>query len=169
MLEAAEELRAHGQPEAAASILDRAIEWYQRLPSEEAGTPNSRFEQARALYLAGRLDAAEALFRQLVIDDPFNLPEYDGSLGAIAARRGDRATAEAIASRLEQQRLAADPPPKYPLFAQARIAAQLGDAERAVRLLRQALGGQGLDLHMVPDFEPLATDPGFREFIRPKG
>jgi tetratricopeptide (TPR) repeat protein len=169
MRQAAEELRAHGHPQAAAAVLDRIIVWYDGLPREDAGKVNNRFEVARALYLVGRLDAAESLFEQLAIDDPDSLAEYDGALGVIAARRGDRATAERFLAALERQRLAIDPPPRYAMYAQARIVALLGDPDRAVRMLREALGGQGRDLHMDADFEPLARDPGFKGFIRPKG
>ena len=169
MRETAEEVRAHSNIEAAAPILDRTITWYYALPPEEAAKVAHRFEAARALYLRGRLDDAERLFQKLATDNPGLLPEYEGSLGVIAARRGDRAAAEAILRRLERQRLAMDPPPKYSLFAQARIVASMDDPKRAVWLLQEALGGQGLDLHMDADFEALARDPGFRAFIRPKG
>ena len=38
-----------------------------------------------------------------------------------------------------------------------------------MRLLREALGGQGRDLHMDSDFEMLVSHPGFKELIRAKG
>lgn len=164
-----EELHAHGNRETARLVLDRTIAWFKGLPPEEMNSVANRFEVARALYLRDRLDESEAIFRQLAIDNPLELPEYEGALGVIAARRGDRVGAEAYLAQLEAHRVAADPPAKYPLFAQARIVAWLGDPERAVRLLREALGGQGLDLHMDMDFEPLATDSAFKAFIRPKG
>lgn len=166
---AAEELRAHGHTQTARGVLDASIDWYDGLPPEEAARPEHRLEVARALYLRGDLARAERLFRELAIDDPTQLPEYTGSLGVIAARRGDRAAAEAFLSELERERVGTVPPPRYSLFAQARIVARLGDARRAVRLLREALGGQGLDLHMDADFDVLAKDPGFQAFIRPKG
>jgi tetratricopeptide (TPR) repeat protein len=169
LLHAAEELRAHGHLDPAAAILARSIDWYQGLPADEARRLNNRFELARALYLAGRLDEAESAFRQLAVDDPVYLTEYQGSIGAIAARRGDRETAESFVSMLERQRLAFDQPPKYAIFAQARIVALLGDSKRAVRMLREALGGQGRDLHMDADFEMLISDLDFKAFIRPKG
>ena len=169
MRETAEEVRAHGDAETAATILDRTIGWYYGLPPEEAARVNNRFDVARALHLRGRLDDAEQFFQELAADNPNELPEYEGALGMIAARRGDRAAAQALVSKLEQQRLAMDPLPKYSLFAQARIVAQLDDPERAVRLLREAVGRQGMDLHMDADFGPLANDSGFVAFIRPKG
>jgi tetratricopeptide (TPR) repeat protein len=169
MRQTAEELRAHGHAEAASKALDRTIAWHLGRPPEEAEKVNHRFELARALYLAGRLEEAESLFRLLAAQDPNNLPEYEGSLGVIAARRNDRVMAETFLSALERQRLSSTPPPKYAMYAQARIVALLGDPARAVRLLREALGGQGLDLHMDADFAPLANDPEFRAFIRPKG
>ena len=88
-----------------------------------------------------------------------------------AVRIDDQAVAgaEQLLSTLERNRLSIDPPPKYAIFAQARIVALLGDPECAVRSLREALGGQGRDLHMDADFQGLLSDPGFREFLRPKG
>ncbi len=59
----------------------------------------------------------------------------------------------------------------------ARIAAQLGELDESVALLRAALAeglrlltnSPHLGIHMERDFEPLHDHPGFRELIRPKG
>jgi hypothetical protein len=54
-------------------------------------------------------------------------------------------------------------------YAEAVVKAALGDADGAVRSLRDWVGGQGFDLHAEVEFELIRNDPRFREFIRPKG
>jgi hypothetical protein len=51
-------------------------------------------------------------------------------------------------------------------------AAQMGDKDRAIHLLQQAITAGYCDymgIHVNPDFEPLRDDPEFQEIIRPKG
>ena len=58
------------------------------------------------------------------------------------------------------------------LYLQATIAAQLGDLDRAMVLLREAHArGRpfGVLLHCDMDLEPLRDYPPFQEFSRPKG
>jgi len=169
MGQVAEELRAHGDSAAASAVFVRAIDWYRAVPLEQAARIEQRAELGRILYLASQFDEADAIFRRLVAESEGYAPEFEGTLGVIAARRGDRDYAEHILASLERHRLALNPPPRYALFAQARIVAALGDANRAVRMLREAIGGQGRDLHSDTDFEPLVGNPGYRDFIRPKG
>ena len=55
---------------------------------------------------------------------------------------------------------------------QASIAAQLGDHDRAIRLIQQGIAaGYGYNdwIHANPAFEPLREYPEFREIVRPKG
>ena len=109
--------------------------------------------------------------------------DYQGYLGALAARRSERAEALRISAWLEQL---AQP---Y-LFGintlwQARIRALLGEPERATVLLRTAIG-QGAALygtsqsiwisrtdlawlHRDVDFESLRDLPLFQDILRPKG
>jgi hypothetical protein len=92
-----------------------------------------------------------------------------GYLGALAARRGDRAAALAADSVLASLRRA------YLVgrhtYWRARIAALLGDRERAVTLLRDALreGRTYPMLHGEADLAPLHGMPAFEDLIRPKG
>jgi hypothetical protein len=54
----------------------------------------------------------------------------------------------------------------------ARVAALLGEADRAVRLLVRAFAeghSHGVELHADPDLEPLREDEAFRRLLRPKG
>ena len=126
---------------------------------------------ADALYLAAELDEAGALYEQLLEKDPSWRVAYYGSLGAVAARKGDRATAEAYITALAGVDIPEEAEPYDVALARARIAALLGDAGRALAYLRAGYnGGQGVDLHADVDFEDvLAHNRAFQEFVRPKG
>ena len=96
--------------------------------------------------------------------------EVHGQLGTLAARQGNWAEAERISAMLEALQ-------RPYLFGEhtywrARIAALLGEPDRAVALLRAAYA-QGfkwwLSLHSEPDLESLRDYPPFRELLRPKG
>jgi predicted Zn-dependent protease len=112
---------------------------------------------------------ARALFEELASEQPENV-ELLGHLGTIAARRGDRAEAERIATALASS---AQPYLRGGnTLWRARIAAQLGEHEQALHLLREAFSqGQryGLWLHTDPDLGPLRNLSSFRELVRPKG
>ena len=168
-LRAATELRAHGEREAAQEAANRAIAWYTAQPAKQQETEAQRYGLAQALYQAGRWSEAGALFQVLAADKPDNV-DYKGHLGVLAARTGDRAAAmrisEALGS-LERPYLSGQH-----LYWQARIAAVLGERERAVTLLRNAYAeGRRHDasVHAEMDFESLRDYPPFRELLRPKG
>jgi predicted Zn-dependent protease len=124
---------------------------------------------ARALALAGRGEEARAVVERLAGEKPDD-PNYLGHLGVLAAGRGDRAGAQRVSAQLDaltQPYLRG----RHTLW-RARIAAALGERERAVALLRDALQqGQGYNalFHTVVDFEPLRDYAPFRELLRPKG
>jgi len=169
MLAASLELRAHGNMEEAKELADQAVMWYRSLGSEEDATEDQRYNLATALYYAGDLDEALRLFNRLSTENPDNL-EYIGILGAIAARRGDRKEALRISDELKNR------DPLY-LFGthtywRACIASLLGEAENAVRLLREAFS-QGEwysdDLYTNIAFEPLRNYKPFQDLIKPKG
>jgi hypothetical protein len=75
-----------------------------------------------------------------------------------------------------ERRLAQDQVPyardRPPPLGRARIAAALGDRERAVAVLRTSLARghwyTWLDLHAVPEFEQLRGYAPFDELVRPK-
>ena len=166
---AVSELIVHGHPEEAQNILQRAYEWHERQPPEDAQSPSGRFDFAQTLYLDGRLDEAERLFADLAAESPVNV-DYKGYLGAIAARRGERDAAELFAQELqvfEQPYMNGG----HTLW-RARIASLLGEKDAAVSLLREALS-QGREygplLHADPDFAPLWDYPPYQELMRPKG
>jgi len=178
MLCAAEELRAHGHREDSEKMADRAVDWYRGRVGEEARQEDIRSGLGDAFYQAERWEEAKAVFAALAAEHPDN-NFYKGRLGALAARLGDRAKALRIADELrrdERPYLFGDH-----TFRSARIMALLGDKERAVALLREAIA-QGLDIgdtldtygyaficgHSM-DLESLRGYPPFEELIKPKG
>ena len=169
MLQTAEELRAHGHAAASAQVLARAVGWFRDMPAAEATLLATRMQFAKALYDAGRWVEADSLFRILAMEDRDGIAYHEGMLGAIAAHRGDASRANRYIAILEQRRSSVNRPREDAIFGQARIMAVLGNAPASVRLLREALGGQGQDLHTDADFATLASDPAFRLFVKPKG
>jgi tetratricopeptide (TPR) repeat protein len=168
--EAALELQAHGHPEAARTAADRAVSWYRAQPSEQRSQPEYRYTLALSLELLGQYGEADSLMQGLVAEDPGNV-DYQGMLGVLAARRGDRAQAQRI-----DQALAGLSQPYltgFPTYYRAEIAAVLGDRERAVELLRDAIAHGAVDawehLHAEPAFAGLHGYPPFDELLRPKG
>jgi DNA-binding SARP family transcriptional activator len=139
----AEEYRAHGFADKAAELLDRASN---RLRSSEADdqvlaardTARMRAIVRRllgvALYDAGQYEESSNVFA--LLDSAF--PEESRTYrGLIAARRGDRETAEAFVASLDS--LAGDPFARA--FDQGRILCVLGDAGGAMRKLAFAMTG----------------------------
>ncbi len=94
--------------------------------------------------------------------------EVRGRLGTLAARRGDTAAAR----RAESWLASLEGPYLFgaPEVWRARIAAVLGEHDRAVALLEAGLeeANFGRWVHNDPDFLPLHDHPGFRELIRPQ-
>jgi serine/threonine protein kinase/TolB-like protein len=178
MLSAAEELRAHGHREASLKMASRAVDWYRSRVGEEAKQEDTRSGLGDALYQAERWEEAKALLATLAAEHPDNI-FYKGRLGTIAARLGDRAKARRIAEELRRL----DRPYLYGnhTFRSARIIALLGDKERAVALLREAVAqgsggseepdeyGYGFIYRHSMDLEPLRGYPPFEELIKPKG
>jgi tetratricopeptide (TPR) repeat protein len=169
MANLAAELRAHGHRQAASRTAERAVSWLRSRPEDESRTWAHRHDLALAYYHGERWEEARTAFTELALERPDHFGVH-GYLGALAARRNDRAEALAISEGLSgmvaPRAFGAD------VYCQARIASLLGDQERAVALLREAWG-RGLPysvhLHRDIDLEPLRGYPPFEEFMRPKG
>ncbi|MFC1500728.1 protein kinase [Candidatus Zixiibacteriota bacterium] len=166
MCSAARALVVHGHNyEAARELLARAIQWcINHQQGEENPYPQSL---ARALYASEQWEAARAIFEALAMDDPGNAT-YQGYLGTLAARRGDQQGARRISDWLEEDSTSSTRAARTSW--RARIAAQLGNKEEAVELLREAFSwGLGyLSIHGDMDFEPLLDYPPYQDLIRPK-
>jgi DNA-binding SARP family transcriptional activator/TolB-like protein len=167
MLAAARELRAHGRPDAARGMLERSLEWY-RAQEPGGAMEDPRPSIATVLYELGRWDDAGEVFAALAAESPDNVA-FQGHLGVIAARRGDRAEADRIAlwlRDLERPYLHG----RHALW-RARIAAVLGQHDQAVDLLRDAFA-QGVPHHVAhhtdSELQPLHDFPPFRELMRPR-
>jgi tetratricopeptide (TPR) repeat protein len=169
ILGAAQELRAHGNHAESLALSNRAVDWCRGRMTREASTDPLRPFLARSLYQAERWAESRELFRRLAAEDPGNL-DYQGYLGALAARLEDESEALAISNAL--QALDRPGPRDRLTFWRARIAALLGDREGAMTLLREAYAqGAKFDarLHLDLDLEPLWDHPPFQELLRPKG
>jgi zinc-ribbon domain len=96
--------------------------------------------------------------------------DYQGCLGALAARRGDRDEALRISGELaaiDRRFLFGSH-----TFWRSRITALLGEKEQAVALLKEAFSqglSYGVFLHRDINLEPLWDYPPFKELLRPKG
>ena len=169
MIAAARELRAHGHEDVAMEALARALAWYRAQPVDSALSEARQFEIGQALYLAREWVAAEEIFRALAVADRANFI-YEGFLGTIAARRGDHVTARRIIARFDTLRSTLPRPHAEAGYWQGKIAALLGEEQRAMEMLRDALGAQGRGgPHEDFDFERMWPTKAFREFVRPKG
>ena len=115
------------------------------------------------------MDEARILADSLLAADPDDYTAQ-GWDGALAASRGDRDRALQTESWLAAYE---DPyNVRYAILWRARIHAQLGDTEYAVRLLREAYTAGATfngSFHADPFLEPLQGNSDFEEFMRPKG
>lgn len=166
MVDAAYELRAHGHREKSLAAGERAVSCLRSRSPEELRSRRS--ELATALYVTEHWKESREIFKELAAEDPQNI-DFQGSLGALAARLGEHAEAERITEALRKLEARY----RYGLhtYCRARIASLLGEKEKAVALLREAFA-QGyyfsISIHRDPDFEPLRNYPPYKELIKPK-
>jgi tetratricopeptide (TPR) repeat protein len=170
---ASAELRAHGYPDAARDAVTRAVTWYERRRAEIGRESDGGLGLALAYFEAGRLVDARRLLESLV-GAPHPTGAMGrfavlGTLGAIAAREGNRVEALRFDGLLKAS------PERYMLggntYQRARIHALLGDRETAVDLLQTAIL-QGIDfpyLHVDLAFASLQSYGPFQELLKPKG
>jgi len=161
-----EELRFHGYPEAADTLVNRAVDWFKAQPPAIAADPDFQIARATTLQMAGRPREALALLDSLA--SAHTGADVLGFQGVLAATAGDEERARRIASEL-----AARHPPRptgMESLQRARIAALLGDEDAAVALLRQAYQ-EGYRPLRHPDISlfSLRDNPAFVELQRPRG
>ena len=169
MITAAMELRAHGHREASLRMANHAVEWRRGLPPAETRTVSAREALFNALYWAERWSQAQDIAAELAKERPGDVDDL-GTLATLAVRL--RRPAEA--RRIEAELAAVNRPYLHGdhTYWRARIAAQLGEKERAVALLREAFSqgyGFPISIHRDMDLEPLWDYPPFQELLKPKG
>ncbi|MEE4271151.1 MAG: protein kinase, partial [Thermoanaerobaculales bacterium] len=182
-LSAAHELRAHGYHEASRTMAERALsgfltEWLD--PSNSAYVQVMKW-RLEALLIAGHDREAAELASGL----DFETAGWRAALlyaGVASARVGDATTARQKSDRIDQ--LTDDDlagvglAPGDLVVARAMIAAQMGEVDESLELLRSAFafGAKQVDEdNPLPElrhnifFEPLWDHPEFQEILRPKG
>lgn len=168
MIEAGLELRAHGHTAESRAVVEQAIAWYQSRLQSEPRSQQLQEGLGAALYAANRWEAAGQVFNVLAQQDPSNV-DYQGYRVLVAARQGRLGDAEAGAERLANEN-------RHYLFGRAtvwraRLAAQLGNHDAAILLLRRALAEGtpfGIWTHRDIDLEPLRDVPSFRAIVSPR-
>ena len=162
----AKELLVHGQVETASVVSARALAWWSKQPGGDS-TLASRLALASVNYTAARYDRSRDVVTMLAHSFPAN-PDVLGYQGVLAARRGDRETAlkaDTTLGALREPYLGG-----ANTLWRARIAALLGERDRAITLLRQAFaeGKLYLDVHDNIDLRSLHDSPAFQELMRPQ-
>ena len=168
----AAELRAHGHPEKSGELARRAVEWFEGHADQlDAGErePEDLATHVYALHVAGRWEASGELLMELE-QRRWQPVTVTGGQGAIAAHTGDQDEARRIFDELAGMDDRDNPGSTW--YWRAAIAAQLGEKDRAVELLRRGYA-EGLiyswAIHCDIDLEPLWDYPPFQELIAPKG
>jgi tetratricopeptide (TPR) repeat protein/predicted Ser/Thr protein kinase len=165
MRRAASELMGHGHgTEKARELLNQAIQWYENEPGR---TTPRKGRLASAFYQLGEWQRAQTLYEELVVDYP-EIAGYQGSLGTLAARRGDREEALRISSLLENAEFSTV---QNRTYWRACIASLLNEKAEAVKLLEEAfnLGIEPIRAHVDMDLRPLHDYGPFQQLTRQKG
>ena len=176
LLAVALELRAHGHPAPADSLLRAARAWLVgRPPLERDAVPTQQQDAAELAYASGLWGEAEQRFAALG-EAPGGRVAAVARLDAVArlaatrVRLGRGNAMRGIAARLDTALLGDGA--GSPTYLRARLAAVLGQRDEAVALLRRAYQeghSYGLELHRDPDLAGLRGYPPFEAFLRPRG
>ena len=160
---AAASFAACGDTAAARRLSTRALAAIDGMSGVRPG--RQQLDRAQVLYELGRVDEADAAMREILAADSANV-DARGYIGLIAARRGDSAKAAAMDVWLAGART---PYVFTRTMYRARIAALLGQRERALELLGPALDEQ--NRFLVPavreyaEFAALRNDGRFARVI----
>jgi tetratricopeptide (TPR) repeat protein len=169
VLTAAQELRAHGHADASRRVAARGAAWYAGLTGEEASPVATPLNRVECLWLAERFQEARSLAEATVRHFPGDR-SAKCYRAVIAAHAGDRD----VAAAADKEFAAQDDVRGRGNYSWSRacIAAQLGERDRAVELLRVALAN-GFNvkgyLHVYVFLEPLHGYPPFEELANPQG
>ncbi|MEE4270141.1 MAG: hypothetical protein V2I67_00605, partial [Thermoanaerobaculales bacterium] len=182
-INASHELRAHGYHDASVAMAEETLEFLAALcPGPPESCPVLSEFWLKALLIAGR-DAEAAEMAGALEGKATGWIASRCLTGIAAARVGDTTTARNLFDRMED--LPAESDRYYNgtragdlKVSQAMIAAQLGDLDEALYLLRAGITGgalrveHNLNFHELRHnvfFEPLWDHPEFQEIMRPKG
>jgi DNA-binding SARP family transcriptional activator len=165
---AAQELDAHGHPEAGATARQKGLAW---IDHRQYPTTADRLLEVRLLLESGELEHAAARLHDLApFEDlaPLAALEALGLAGLVAAAAGD---AEAAAGAIAQLEGIQNPylSGRHLLYV-ASIHAALGDHAEAIETLRRAFASGlpfGVELHALPALQPLSSNPEFEKLLRP--
>lgn len=173
---AAAEAAAHGYPAIAEKARNRTVEWVRSLPAEKLESEPRFFGPIWFLYNA----QAWPEFRQRVshfrrkYPDDFFWVIWEG---LASAQRGDRRAAMFADSVLEKTARPGGDPRfgqtllPYSLYHRSRIAAMLGDRDRAVSLLASAFANGYryiIYVHSDPAFASIRSDARFVSLMTPR-
>ena len=164
MLAAAGEFRAHGHSDEARQMAVRGLKSLRSLPG-----PATDFTRSLEIRLAYEMEAWDTVARlaKAIPDGAGGLPEREGYLGVLAARRGDTAEAAQRSASLAQ----VNEPYGFgkATIWRARIAALLDRKEEAVQLIRTGFseGARRDELSHDWDLTGLRGFGPFDEVLRP--
>jgi tetratricopeptide (TPR) repeat protein len=160
-------MATHGYGESAAKMFEQSLSWLRQRPPEEMQSERMKYRLAWALLNTQNLTEASTVLRELVESYPENI-HYLGSLGFASAKKGDRDEALRISEKIKNW----NKPYLFggDLFWQAAIAASLGEKDRAIAFMRNAIaqGQDYTDLNCDIVLEPLWDYPPFKELIKPR-
>ena len=163
------DLQRHGKDEEAEAIYQQVVPWYEA--KGITATESDRCAFGRILFDMHMEAQATAQFRSLLADFPKSdwRTFYIGNLALLAGMRGDSATALRLIDMVPQK----DTGNSYvdgTSYWRARVAAQLGHKEEAVRLLGRAFANgmfarRSLSHSMWYDFPTLQGYPPFESMV----
>jgi len=160
-LEAASELRAHGDSLSAVLFITQADQWFGRDSGQHP--LEAKWGRMQIAAYRGQWTEAAALGRVLVKADPSSIP-YRGMLGVVLAKSGDHVAAQGILASLAVDRT----PFRFgiPQYEAARVAAALGEREEAVRWIVVA-HSKGYPMYMDPHRDMVLGELRQHPLLRP--
>jgi predicted Zn-dependent protease len=163
----ADELRVHGHPDVARTVLAQSLTWWDSQPSRVTGSFTVEVARIEVLRRLGRFSDANAALERLLLQQPNNITLRTLG-GVLAVSRRDTAGTNAanvwLANRVDRYLFG------LPDLGRARIAAVAGDRAQAMALLQTARSAGrplGIGLHQEPDFASLRGSPAFEALVSP--
>ena len=164
----ARELETSGDTIAANRLHEKAIAWFTAAPSDKRASPAHRLQRGFAFYRAGRYGESRPILESLVRESTSTRidPNFDAlaGLGGVYAYMGEKSRADSVIRELLNETRARP----AALHWSARIAAAMGEKDRAVDYLRQAIAliGRGTAFHYDNrDLDVLFDYPPYRELL----